>query len=143
GSIQLDPSSDNGTPNDSITSDLRPIFNGRSEQTAFGNTVHIDLFDLTDPANPRKLNSTGVTTNSDGTFQIQVDAGMYLPDGSTDGVKVIGIHATDDAGVVGNFATTTFTLNTRPVIQVTSVQLDPAVPTAATQPNNNTPSSAA
>ena len=116
-SVQLDPNlpapggSDNGvSPTDKITSVLQPVFDGLSEQTAFGSAVTVQLIDQTDPANPVVIGAG--LTDAAGRFQIQVVAGHFKADGSTDGVKTIGVQAIDQSGTKGNIVLFTFTLAT-------------------------------
>src|SRR5262249_29937467 len=65
----------------------------------------------TDPANPVVI-GTG-QTDANGKFSIQVVAGHFKADGSTDGPKVIGVQAADINGIRGNIALLRFTLDTR------------------------------
>ncbi|CAN5851858.1 hypothetical protein BH23PLA1_BH23PLA1_02280 [soil metagenome] len=102
----LTPESDSGAPGDRITSVTRPVFQGISERTGFGNTVRITLFDLTDPDNPRIIGgfdpsdpATDVAANwtrEDGRFNVQVRENLPM------GTYVIGIQATNDSGTQGN-----------------------------------------
>ncbi len=125
--VQFAAGSDSGfSSTDRITNVLQPVLEGFSQQSAFGNRVRIQLFDRTDPNNPRLI-GTG-QTNEIGKFSVQINAGVYTSDGSTDGVKVLGIQAVDDANVLGPMATFTFTLDTTPFIRADSVQLDPLQP---------------
>lgn len=135
-SLRLDPNlpaprgSDTGvSPTDKITSELRPFIDGLSLQSAFGNTVRIDLIDLT-PNSPtfNQIIGTGVT-DANGRFQVQVNAGVFLPDGTTDGLRTIGVRATDGSGTTGPIVNFTFTIDTTPLIIQNSVLLDPANPT--------------
>jgi subtilisin-like proprotein convertase family protein len=115
----------------------QPVFDGLSEQSAFGNTVYITILDLTNPASPRIIGgfdpanppAPGTTppyeTKPDGTFQVQVN-----PNGFTsNGVKTIGIRATDGSGTQGNTVTFQFVLNAKLV----SNQV-PATPTLTLLP---------
>jgi subtilisin-like proprotein convertase family protein len=115
--------SDTGLSNtDQITREPAPIVVGYGEQTAFGNLVRITLYDLTDPANPRYIGgynpanpATDVAANwtgADGSFAIRINPGAFAADGSTDGVKTIGVQATNISGTRGNLATFNFTLDT-------------------------------
>ncbi len=115
-----------GLPKVSI---LQPVFDGMSEQSAFGNTVKVNLFDLTDPNNPKLIgvsttNSAQnfVTTDQTGRFQIQVQAGYFKSDGTTDGVKTFGFQVTDATNTVGPMTKFTFVLDTTPIVQPASVQ---------------------
>ena len=103
-----------------------PVIDGVSEQSAFGNTVRISLYDLTDPNNPKLIggydpnagtggfgsgNPTDVAanqTNAFGNFSVQVNTGAF----QSNGVKTIGIQGTDSSGTRGDMATFSFTLNT-------------------------------
>lgn len=94
----------------------RPIINGFSEQTAFGNTVLITLYDLTDPNNPKLIggydpsvpatNNAANRTDSFGKYSVQVNQAAF----TANGTKTIGIQATDASGTTGNIATFTFIL---------------------------------
>jgi subtilisin-like proprotein convertase family protein len=94
----------------------QPVFDGTSEQTAFGNLVYITLLDLTDAKNPRIIGgydpanpATAIPANettSNGSFQVQVNANGF----TSNGIKVIGIQATDASGTQGNIATITIDL---------------------------------
>jgi subtilisin-like proprotein convertase family protein len=130
GSLQLDPNlpgpfGSNPGPVSGTTNVLTPVIDGMSEQSAFNNTVKIQLFDLTSGTpvligvDPNNSMNNFVLTDSTGRFKIQVAAGYFKPDGSTDGVKTLGIQPTDAAGVVGNMFKFTFTLDTTPVVHST------------------------
>jgi subtilisin-like proprotein convertase family protein len=121
-SLKLDPNLPPPNGSDSshgldITNVTDPVIDGLSEQTAFGNVVTIDLIDLTNPNNPVPIPTVAGTnqTNALGQFQVQIAPGYFKSDGSTDGVKVIGVQAVDASGTKGNIATFTFTLKTAPV----------------------------
>ena len=135
GSFQLDPADDSGIDTifgpavhtDYISNVVRPRFTGLSEQTAFGAKVRVTLVDVTDPNNPIIIggfdgNYGGPTdvaanwTDQDGRFTAQVDAGMFLTDGTSDGVHTIAVYASDDAGVVGAMTTLTYTLDTQAIV---------------------------
>ena len=113
----------------------QPVIDGISEQTAFGNVVRVTILDLTDPARPRVIGgydpsnpSTDVAANqtdSFGRFQVQVNADGF----TTNGVKTIGIQATDASGTQGNIATLTFTLNAK-----LATRTAPAAPTLGLLP---------
>jgi subtilisin-like proprotein convertase family protein len=107
-----------------IVTVAQPVIDGLSEQTAFGNTVRISILDLTDPNNPHIIggydpsqnsgsgNPTDIPANwtdSSGKFQVQVNATGF----TSNGVKTIGIQATDASGTKGNIATLTFVLNAK------------------------------
>ncbi len=124
--LGIDPASDSGLSNtDQYTNVTNPIVDGLSEQTAFGSRVRITLYDLTDPNNPRYIGGydgtpNGATdvaanwTDAAGRFSVQVNAGAFASDGSSDGLKTIGVQATDLSGTKGNMATFQFTLDTTP-----------------------------
>ena len=113
--------SDSGiSASDNITNVLQPVIDGLSEQTAFGTTVTVNVLDLTPltPGGPLQTPSTApvigtATTDSTGHFQVQIKAGYFLPR-VTDGVKTLGIQATDQSGTKGNVALLVFTLDTTP-----------------------------
>jgi subtilisin-like proprotein convertase family protein len=144
GSLQLDPNlpapfGSNPGPVFGTISLLTPVIDGMSEQSLFGNHVKIELFDLSngtpvpigvDLNNP---NQPYTFTDVNGRFEIQVEPGYLKADGSTDGLKTLGIRATDGAGVIGNMATFTFTLDTTPFIDPASVHLDANAPLPASQ----------
>lgn len=117
----------------------QPVIDGLSEQSAFGNTVKITILDVTDPTNPHVIggydpaqgttnNPTDVPANytdSAGKFQVQVSPTGF----TTNGVKTIGIQATDASGTKGNIATLIFVLDAR----LTSTTA-PAAPIIALNP---------
>jgi subtilisin-like proprotein convertase family protein len=110
----------------------QPVIDGLSEQSAFGNTVYITIIDLTDPANPHIIGGFDPTkppapgsnppyeTHADGTFKVQVNPNGF----TTNGLKKLGIQATDGSGTTGNIATISFVLNAKLVSQQA-----PATPT--------------
>src|SRR5262249_3887068 len=149
-SLRLDPSrplpasqggSDDGvTPaeqTDKVTSVLQPFIDGLAEQSAFGNTVRIELVDLTvtDTRTYNQVIGTGFTDSS-GRFVhidpitgalvpgIQVNAGVFLAS-DPPGPRTIGARAINDSGVVGSLTQFTFVLNTAPVVTAASLALDP------------------
>jgi len=95
----------------------QPVVDGASEQSAFGNTVYVTLLDETDPSNVHVIGGYDPTnpatavaanqTDSAGRFRLQVNAGAF----TSNGVKTIGVVATDASGSMGNTATLSFTLN--------------------------------
>lgn len=100
----------NGLP---IVNIPRPVFTGVSAQTAFGNSVRISLFDLTNPDNPVLVGgydgtaATDITANQTdayGNFSIQVNPNAF----TTKGVKVLGIQATDASGTKGGMSQFSF-----------------------------------
>jgi subtilisin-like proprotein convertase family protein len=112
-SVPAPGGSDSGASNsDGITNVIQPFIDGLSAQSAFGQVVTINLIDMTNPSSPVVI-GTG-TTDSAGRFQVQVNPGVYKNDGSTDGLKTIGIQATDQSGTKGNIAIFHFTLLTTP-----------------------------
>jgi subtilisin-like proprotein convertase family protein len=122
--LRIEAASDSGLFDDDHVTNVRtPHVIGLSEQTAFGNVVYITLYDLTDPANPRiigglrgdpndpaNLANTAIQTDSAGRFRVQIDPGML----TTDGLKTIGVQATNQSGTKGNMATIQFVLDTTP-----------------------------
>ncbi len=118
----LDPASDRGASNsDGITTATGLNFTGWSQQTAFGNKVRITLLDMEDPFNPVIVGGydpavgegSAVYTDLAGKFVVPVNAGVF----ATGGKKIIGVRATDDAGVVGPIVTTEVTVDvTAPVV---------------------------
>jgi subtilisin-like proprotein convertase family protein len=128
--IQLDPArpAPNGSisgpdKNSTTTNVLQPVFDGMSELSAFGNTVTIRLYDLTNgTVNPPEVgfdSASGnpfVTTDENGRFFIQVIPGYFKSDGSTDGAKLFGFQATDADGAIGPMETFSWTLNTTPFV---------------------------
>jgi subtilisin-like proprotein convertase family protein len=106
---------------DRITSELQPVFSGLSEQSAFGNVVTINLYDLSaytpadyaDGVIPAGAPLIGTAqTDADGRFSVQVIAGYFQNDGTTDGLKSLGLQAVNQSGTIGNIATTRFRLDT-------------------------------
>jgi subtilisin-like proprotein convertase family protein len=86
----------------------QPVIDGNSEQTAHGNTVTINLYDLTGYVSGTPLPTpigTG-TTDTLGNFSIQINPYVF----STAGVKTIGVQATDQSGTQGNIAEIKFDL---------------------------------
>ena len=132
GSLQLDPSlpspggsqtgSSGGTP---VTDVLQPVFDGMSEVSAFGNTVTVQMYDMTNPASPVLVSTAPVATDATGRFKIQLEPNYFTANGATDGTKVFGFQATDATGAVGPMVSFTFILNTTPSINATSVQFAP------------------
>jgi subtilisin-like proprotein convertase family protein len=130
GSGQLDPASLSST---NTTTQLQPLIDGMSEQSAFGNHVKIELLDSSgnpvgaDPNNPSQLFTF---TDGNGRFSIRVITNVLFPDGSTDGPVTFFLRATDvtnsatQTGIVGEEAAVTFTLDTHPT--VTAVRLSAA-----------------
>ncbi len=106
---------------DRITNELRPVFSGLSEQSAFGNVVTINLYDLSaftpadyaDGVIPPTAPLIGTAqTDANGRFSVQVVPGYFQNDGSTDGLKIMGLQAVNQSGTIGNIATTRFRLDT-------------------------------
>lgn len=95
-----------------IVRTARPFFEGVSQKSDSGNIVRITIFDLTDPANPRIIggfdgNPNGPTdiaanrTDAFGRFSIQVNPSSF----ASNGIKRIGLQATDLSGTKGNVQT--------------------------------------
>src|SRR5204863_7910309 len=70
-----------------------PTIVGYSEQTAFGNTVHVKLYDITDPSNRILLGEAD--TDGTGKFSIPVNNPL------TAGVHALAAVVTDDTGAIG------------------------------------------
>ncbi len=101
-----------GTPygNPLLTNVTQPYIDGVSEISNFGNTVTIAIID---EANGDVI-GTG-TTDTLGKFTVQIVNSGNDPSFFLDGVKTIGIQATDSAGAKGNVTTFTYTLkSTKP-----------------------------
>ncbi|HWE36768.1 MAG TPA: Ig-like domain-containing protein [Isosphaeraceae bacterium] len=112
------------------TSEARPVFDGISEQSAFGNVVFITLLDLDNPNNPVIIggfnpvdSSTAVAANETdgfGHFALEVNAGVFdALNHTTDGLHTIGIMATDQSGTKGNIVQVQFVLDTIPPNTIT------------------------
>lgn len=117
----------------------QPVIDGLSEQSAFGNTVRITILDLSGPGAPRIIggydpsnpatDTTANQTDAAGRFRVQVN-----PTGFTkNGIKTIGIQATDQSGTSGNIAELTFTLNAK-----LTTQTAPAAPSLMLLPADDT-----
>jgi subtilisin-like proprotein convertase family protein len=131
---------------DRITNIISPYIAGFSQQSAFGTTVGVTLFDMSDPLNPRYIggfNPDDPTTlalgqtDSAGRFShldpttglpvpgVQILAGVpgsginRLPDG----VVKLGVQAVDQAGTRGNIALFEFTLDTTPPLAPSLIDL--------------------
>ena len=119
----------------------QPVITGVSEQSAFGNKAAITLWDETDPAHPVFIGGYDPTkpltdasfsanlTDSYGKFQVQVNANAF----TTNGVKTIGVQATDASGTQGNIALITFTLKAK-----VNPTTPPAAPTLVLKPSDDT-----
>ena len=145
--VRLDPAlpapggSDSGSSaTDRVTNVLTPVFDGLSEESAFGNLVQIILLDETDPAHPRVISDPAHPTYTDnlGRFQVQVAAGAFAADGSTDGVKTIGVQAVNASGTHGNIALLTLTLDTIKPLATNAPMLLPSSDTGLSQTDNIT-----
>ncbi|MDR3638959.1 MAG: proprotein convertase P-domain-containing protein [Isosphaeraceae bacterium] len=121
----------NGDP---LVTTTQPVLDGFSEESANGNQVRITLYDLTDPNNPVYVGGYDGTpgdatdiaanqTNAFGQFSVSVNAGAF----TTNGVKTIGIQATDASGTKGNMVNFTFVLQAQNLGQ----PQPPAAPTLA------------
>lgn len=135
GSLQLDPKlpapagSQIGSNSSPVSNSLQPVFDGMSELSAFSNTVTVRMYDLSDPTNPILIGisptnaaQSFVTTDETGRFKIQLQAGYFQGDGSSDGKKIFGFQATDAAGAIGPMVSFTFTFNTTPTISSGTVK---------------------
>ena len=126
-SVALDPTlpAPNGSGGaNGIVKVTQPVIDGLSEQSAFGNTVTINLIDQTPgSATFGQVIGTG-STNAAGRFAVQINAGVFKADGSTNGLKKIGVQAVNQSGTLGNIATLSFTLSvpqlTKPSIALLS-----------------------
>src|SRR5690606_1739666 len=122
-------------------------------QSAFGSTIHITLYDMSDPVNPRYVGgykpgdsltngaSLGLgQTDTNGRFVhgnpvtgllepgVQVIAGIAGNgiERLPEGTVTLGIQATDQSGTSGNIALFEYTLDTTPPNAPTLLGLDPA-----------------
>lgn len=147
-SLRLDPTlpkplGSNPAQNN-ITSNLQVVIDGLSEPSSFGNHVKIKLYNRvrTGPGpNDFRDDDIGVDVNNanqpfaytdeQGRFQVQVKAGAFQADGSSDGLKTLVVVAIDDAGSVGAPMLFTYTLNTTPTIQNAAIALDANRPALA------------
>jgi subtilisin-like proprotein convertase family protein len=164
GLLALDPSTDTGfapagptAGTDAVTSNTTPIVTGLTLQAASGNLTRISLFDVTDPANPVLIGgydpanaaATDIAANRagpDGRFRVQV--ARALPEG----VRVLGVQATDLVGIVGNLALLTVVIDrtappalAAPDLQAATDSGQPRPPADAdnvTNFNNSTPANA-
>lgn len=125
--IFLDPSQLAGTSTDGLPLltplSSQPIIHGFSEQSAFGNTVTINLYDLT--GGGKTLIGTG-QTDAFGNFTVQVNQGAF----TSNGTKTLGIQATDQSNTQGNMAQFQFVLQANNLGQPTpptppTIKLDP------------------
>jgi subtilisin-like proprotein convertase family protein len=109
--LTIDPLTDTGVSNsDFISQSQTPRFFGRSAATAFGNTVSVQLFNLTDPLNPVAIGAA-VQTDTFGAFTITVPQGS-LP---ANGVIPLGFQATDGSGAKSAFFQVVYSVdNTAP-----------------------------
>jgi hypothetical protein len=126
--ISLDPNlpapngSDSGAvrgfPN--VTNVKFPVIDGTSEVSNYGNTVTITLFDESNG----DVIGTG-TTDVFGHFAVAVASTVATTDPSflIDGMKNIGIQATDSSGAMGNEVTFTYTLKATPPANPTNLKL--------------------
>src|SRR5439155_9701546 len=147
-SLRLDPTfpqpSGSNPFGNNTTSVLSAVIDGLSEPSSYGNHVRIKLYNRVrtgpgptdfrdddvgvDINNP---NQPFAYTDEQGRFQIQVKAGYFQTDGSSDGLKTLVVKAIDDAGSVGPPQIFTYTLNTTPSIQAVSIALDASRPALA------------
>ena len=109
----------NGNP---LTNLVRPFIAGTSEISNFGNAVTITLID----------EATGLvigtgTTDAFGHFSVQVGDLANDPSFGADGVKTVGVQATDSSGAKGNVTLFTYVLKTTvPPPAPTGLTLDPS-----------------
>ncbi len=117
-SIGLDPNlpAPNGSAsglahgNPRLTNVLQPYIDGISEISNFGNSVKVSIIDQSNGL----VIGTG-TTDTFGHFVVQIVNSGNDPSFFLDGVKTIGLQATDSAGAKGNITTFTYTLkSTKP-----------------------------
>ncbi len=118
--------SDSGAdPTDGRTKVTEPVIEGLSEQTAFGNSVTIAVYDVSAltaqeridfragrlilPAVP--LVAGTEVTDGNGRFAVKIAPGHFLPQ-VTDGPKTLWIQATNGSGTKGNLAELNFDLDT-------------------------------
>ncbi len=116
GTVRVNPADVNGDAPDGspIVTTGRFRLNGLSSFTGFGNSTRITIFDVTDnkliggydPSDPATDNAAN-WTDSFGNFNITMNNRAL----ATNGLKVLQIYATDDAGAVGNVVTLTITLD--------------------------------
>ena len=112
----------NGNP---LTNLVRPFIAGTSEISNFGNIVTITLID---EANGLVI-GTG-TTDTFGHFSVQVGSLANDPSFGADGVKTVGVQATDSSGAKGNVTLFTYVLKTTvPPPAPTALTLDPSTNT--------------
>ena len=127
--VGLDPTlpapggSDTGTLNgDPVTNLVHPFISGTSQISNFGNVVTITLIDQ---ANGQVI-GTG-TTDTFGHFSVQVGDLTNDPSFAADGVKTVGVQATDSSGAKGNVTIFTYVLKTTvPPPAPTGLRLDPS-----------------
>ena len=94
----------NGIPKTNL---VHPFISGTSEISNFGNVVTITL---SDAANGLVI-GTG-TTDAFGHFSVQVGDLSHDPSFAADGVKTVGVQATDSSGAKGNVTFFTYVLET-------------------------------
>ena len=139
GTVQVNPADVNGDAPDGTPVVTTSMFqlSGLSSLTGFGNATRITIFDATDNKivggyNPSD-SSTNVAANwtdAFGNFNIKMNQGAF----GTNGLKVLHIYATDDAGAVGNQITLMITLDATD-LNPSNV---PADPTLMLNPADNT-----
>jgi subtilisin-like proprotein convertase family protein len=106
-----------------VTKVLQPVFDGISIPSAFGNKIKVEMFerlpdgtlvlvgvDLNNPAQAFTF------TDEQGRFRLQLKAGYFKADGTTDGPHTFIFRASDAAGVVGSQVPFVVVLNTQPHI---------------------------
>jgi subtilisin-like proprotein convertase family protein len=94
------------TDGSTIVTNAQATIRGVSEQTAFGNTVTVTLYDLTTDPNHTTPIGFG-TTDSFGNFAITISPGAF----QANGLHTLGIQASDSTGSRGNVLPFPITLN--------------------------------
>jgi len=111
--------------NKEVTLNTSPVITGYSEQSAFGNTVNVALYDLTDPAHPKPVAAVAGTTQTDAAGRFKVTVDKYFA-GKPSGVYTFGLQATDQTGATGNMTLFTFVYEQASAPAPLSVTLDPS-----------------
>ena len=127
---------------DHVTDVNRPTIDGFSEISAFGSSVLISLYDVTDPAHPVWIGGYNPATQ---TVAQAVAAGQFTTDAAghfavpvsvplSDGPHRIGIQATDQAGAQGTIALLPGTDRTRALAPAPTGQPDFSIIVDTTPP---------
>ena len=114
--VALDPASASGTAfgNPLITNVTNPTIDGVSEISNFGNKVTINLYDKSPGSTYTQPIGFGFT-DAFGKFKIVVTVTKAQdPSFFVDGVKIIGVQATDSSGATGNITNITYVLKSTP-----------------------------